>query len=116
VRQPSTFWRRELFDDAGPLDERLHLIMDYDFLLRATARHSPRHIPRVLAFFRSYAEGKTQALRRRQVREFYRVFRKHGIPLTPARWRFMVGRYVDSFGPRHPLRVCLAPLRNRPAR
>src|SRR5512133_184424 len=34
IPQPATFFRRDLLDEAGPLDESLHLAMDYDLWLR----------------------------------------------------------------------------------
>jgi glycosyltransferase involved in cell wall biosynthesis len=42
VPQPSTFWRREAFDEVGPLREDLHYAFDTEFFLRlAYAGHMP---------------------------------------------------------------------------
>lgn len=35
LNHPATFYRRELFESIGPVDEQLHYAMDYDFYLRA---------------------------------------------------------------------------------
>jgi GT2 family glycosyltransferase len=38
LNHPSTFYRKTLFDEIGPIDTRLHYAMDYDFYLRASQR------------------------------------------------------------------------------
>ncbi len=38
LNHPSTFYRKALFDEIGPIDTRLHYAMDYDFYLRASQR------------------------------------------------------------------------------
>lgn len=113
VRQPSFFWRRRVWEDAGPLDETLHLVMDYDFLLRATRRYPPHHLPLNISYFRSYDQGKTRHYARRQVREIVEVYRKQRIPFTPLRWKYLLGKYLDTLPDRHALRVVLQPLRRK---
>jgi glycosyltransferase involved in cell wall biosynthesis len=111
VRQPSFFWRKHVVEKLGPLDESLHLVMDLDFLLRGTRLFPPHYIPLNVSYFRSYDEGKTKAQARRQVGEILRVYRKHHVPLTPSRWKYLLGKYLDSLHVRHPLRALLQPLR-----
>lgn len=36
LNHPSTFYRRDLFEEVGPVDASLHYAMDYDFYLRAS--------------------------------------------------------------------------------
>ena len=38
LNHPSTFYRKAMFDEIGPIDMRLHYAMDYDFYLRASQR------------------------------------------------------------------------------
>ena len=48
VPQPSTFWRRELFDELGPFREDLHYVFDTEFMLRlAYAGELPELLPDV---------------------------------------------------------------------
>ncbi len=73
ICQPSTFLKRELFEELGPFDVSEHLVMDYEYWLRAghsvPGRHSmpgrPGHRPGIinsnLACFRVYPETKTSS-------------------------------------------------------
>jgi glycosyltransferase involved in cell wall biosynthesis len=60
ISQPAAFWRARLADVIGPFDESLHLVMDYDYWLRAAvAGMTIEHIPDVLAHTRMHAQTKT---------------------------------------------------------
>jgi len=59
MHQPSIFWRREIFDSVGYLDESLHYAMDFDYWVRI-ARHVPFHtIDRALSYATYHREAKT---------------------------------------------------------
>jgi len=60
----SLFFKRSLYDEIGPLDEELHVCMDYDFLLRMRERQA-QHIQRPLAAFRVHDAAKSSTLGRR---------------------------------------------------
>jgi len=62
LRQVSTFYRRELFDECGLLDENPHLAMDTDLLVRLTEHHKPLVLDDVLAAFRVHEEANTQTM------------------------------------------------------
>jgi glycosyltransferase involved in cell wall biosynthesis len=58
--QHSTFWRRELWDRVGPLNESLHFAMDHEFFLRCVlAGARVRLDSEMLAIFRQHASQKT---------------------------------------------------------
>lgn len=58
--QPSTFWTRECWRKAGPLDEQWHYSMDYDLFLKFSACASDWKIsPDVLSIFRRHEGMKT---------------------------------------------------------
>lgn len=62
IRQEGTFWRRELWQAAGGVDERLRYGMDYD-LWRRFARHADLvTVQQPLAAFREHSAQKTAAL------------------------------------------------------
>jgi len=62
ISQPTTFFRRRVFDRAGYLDETLHFGLDWEYWLRL-ASHGGKfaHIPRCLAATRWHREAKTVA-------------------------------------------------------
>lgn len=60
ISQPAAFWRKRVADAIGPFDESLHLVMDYDYWLRAGAAGLTfQHIPDVLAHTRMHRQTKT---------------------------------------------------------
>ncbi|MEX0602815.1 MAG: glycosyltransferase family 2 protein [Bacteroidota bacterium] len=98
VRQPSFFWRRQVLDEIGFLDERLHLVMDFDFFLRLAMRYPLHYLNRNLSYFRVHGESKSLSQRRRQLLEIRSVYRKHGIGMNTAIARFYVRQLVQWSG------------------
>lgn len=78
VPQQATFFRRELLDQVGYLDESLNLCMDYDYWIRFGKRHPGHFLPEYLACFRRHIDAKTSMQARRHWAEFLEVSRKHG--------------------------------------
>jgi glycosyltransferase involved in cell wall biosynthesis len=72
IPQPAVFFRRDLLDEVGGVDESLRYAMDYDLWLRFARVAEPAFVPRVLASFRwqrasitasGYAAGAWECLR-----------------------------------------------------
>jgi glycosyltransferase involved in cell wall biosynthesis len=63
IPQPSTFWRRRIYDRVGGLDKSLHLSMDLDLWLRFGSVSLPRHIPRYWSRMRYYPQNKSMSLK-----------------------------------------------------
>src|SRR5207245_886020 len=61
ILQPAAFWRRSLWDQVGGLEVAYHWAMDWEWLLRATARERPDYILANLARWRVRPEIKTQS-------------------------------------------------------
>lgn len=59
IRQISTFFRRDLFDSYGLLNENLYIAMDTDLLFRFTEHHAPLVIADELTAFRVQPNSKT---------------------------------------------------------
>ena len=60
VPQPTTFFRRRVYEQVGGLDETLNWNMDYEYLLRmAFGGHKVRRIAQPLARFRLHSASKT---------------------------------------------------------
>jgi len=84
IAQPAAFFRRSLFDQAGPLDVSLHWAMDYDFFIKATQTARVLYLPRVLAQYRFHSAGKTASSGRDRIEEVRKVVRRHGQNRLPA--------------------------------
>lgn len=77
--QPAVFWRRHLWQAAGPLDESLHLALDFDLWLRF-ARHAPGTVlPATLAHSLRHPAAKTQARAAESFVETCLVLDRHGV-------------------------------------
>jgi glycosyltransferase involved in cell wall biosynthesis len=77
VTQPSTFFKRIVFDKIGYLDENLDYIMDFDFFLRLSKLKDIPHVNQSLADFRLQKEAKTTNGLVNFRREHIKIARKH---------------------------------------
>ncbi len=59
ISQPATFWRRDILNDVGLLDEGLNYTMDYDLWLRIGRLHQLHILRSELACFRIHLSSKS---------------------------------------------------------
>ncbi|MEP7337855.1 MAG: glycosyltransferase family 2 protein [Acidobacteriota bacterium] len=59
MHQPAIFWRREVFEKVGLLNEDLHLIMDFDYWARIAEHFDITSVNQTLACCCYHAEAKT---------------------------------------------------------
>lgn len=78
IMQQCCFWKAELWEKSGGVDEDLHLLMDYDLWLRFANLGKSKAIEDSLAIMRFYNEAKTVALRTRMAEEEAYVYAKNG--------------------------------------
>ena len=104
IAQPSAFIRRTVVEDVGPLDPYYYYFMDWDFWLRAGARHRVAYIPELLSTYRLHSESKTVAQSARAAPELERMYRKYfALDLVPPeigrrKARAMANMYFTSGG------------------
>jgi glycosyltransferase involved in cell wall biosynthesis len=84
VPQPSTFWRRSLYEKAGGLDPAFQLAMDSDLWIRFAEVAPLYHVRRVWSRMRLYPEQKNQRLRAQSNQEDLVIRRRYGIAHEPA--------------------------------
>jgi glycosyltransferase involved in cell wall biosynthesis len=85
ILQQSVFFRKEVLDDVGYLDEDLHYCMDWDLLIRIGTQYRLAYVPSYIACLREYAEAKSSSGGAPRVREIRGMLRRHtGRSFPPA--------------------------------
>lgn len=59
IPQPTVFWRRNIFQSVGYLNEKLHYALDNEYWIRVSEHHQIEHIPHLLAQARYHPSSKT---------------------------------------------------------
>ena len=88
MHQAAIFWRRELSERVGRLDERLHLTMDFDYWARLSRHCDFVNVDQALAACHYHEEAKTgdgYAAYHAELRR--RAWRYWGSPLSAGFWR-----------------------------
>jgi len=81
--QPAIFWRCEVFQKVGWLDESLRITMDFDYWTRIARHFNFVNIDRVLACANYHAAAKTGD----NYAGYYRELKKHARRYWPSLWR-----------------------------
>jgi glycosyltransferase involved in cell wall biosynthesis len=99
ISQMTVFWRRQLLDRIGYLNEELHLAMDYDYWLRLARLSDPVYIEDPIACFRWYPESKSGARFQEQFREECAIARRHVPRQSWLHWvkRLKAARAVATY-------------------
>lgn len=103
ISQPATFWRRELHDEFGYIDESLHFAMDQDLWARFASKYKLHLIKEYLAEFRFTSDTKTGSSVEKTLRESKLVAERY----TDNKWilrrqwisnlkRIVVYKYLDK--------------------
>jgi hypothetical protein len=98
LTQPSSFWKRELFNKYGYLDESKHFCMDYEFFCRIGQHIKAKHIKRTLSRFRSHEESKSMTIENIRATE-HRTIAEHYVktvcgnsPVWLVKLQMLIGR------------------------
>lgn len=81
VMQNSTFFRKEVLDTVGHLDESFHYTMDHELFVRISKQFQSYTLPVDLAKFRLWEESKTCSSQIKFFKELIRIKRLHGARL-----------------------------------
>lgn len=114
--QPTTFWRRRVYETIGELNENLHYCMDVDFFARAAQQFTFARIPAMLGKFRIHPESKTyKSINQRQVyQEYKHVLSRHFHYNMLDRWLFDLFYYRSRLARRVKLRPISANAKSNP--
>jgi glycosyltransferase involved in cell wall biosynthesis len=115
ILQPAAFWRRSLWESTGVLDESLHWVFDWEWLIRAHEQGSFHYLPENLAYYRIQPAALTRTGGLARQLEHGRVTRRYGAWWHPnhvvqqTRRLDAVGRRFTSRWPRFPAAVARWP-------
>jgi glycosyltransferase involved in cell wall biosynthesis len=90
--QPSTFWRRGIYEKVGGLDVRMELSMDSDLWSRFAEHTALHHVPLAWSRMRFYPEQKNRRLRPKSDEEDV-LIRSRYLPDEP-RWLRRLKRFL----------------------
>ena len=92
VPQETLYWRRESWNLIGAeLDENFRFAMDWDFLLRLSAKKvSIQHLPVFLGVFRVHQQQKTSSQMSSIGQEEIQFIRFRELGYQPARWQLIL--------------------------
>lgn len=60
IPQPAVFFRKNVINEIGFLDESLHMAMDYDLWVRIGLKYNVKYLAKTLANFRMHKSNKSQ--------------------------------------------------------
>jgi glycosyltransferase involved in cell wall biosynthesis len=80
IAQETTYWRREVYQKLGPLDESYRFALDYEYWQRMLAAgYTFTLLPAFLGGFRQHEASKTSTLRQTYSAELSRVYQQYDI-------------------------------------
>lgn len=81
IKQPSTFFVKDLFFEAGGFDDSLKLVWDYDLFIKMFKITQPFFVEKPFAYQRIYNHSLSRRFARKQALEIYRVSHRNGAKL-----------------------------------
>lgn len=77
IPQPTTFWRRRVYEEFGGFDVKHHLCMDYEYWCKIGQRYMGKFINQYLANFRWYMSSKSGAMYKKQFKQELETAKKY---------------------------------------
>jgi glycosyltransferase involved in cell wall biosynthesis len=77
ISQPSTFFKKNIYEKIGKLNKDLYYCMDYDLWLRLLKDSKPKIIRKNLSLFRRYEQSKSGSGYEKQFKEQYEIAKKY---------------------------------------
>jgi glycosyltransferase involved in cell wall biosynthesis len=78
VRQPCTFFTKNILKQIGFLNEKLRFVFDYELFIRMLKITKPFFVNKNYAFYRDYKDTLTRKNLRKQAFEIFKVSRNYG--------------------------------------
>lgn len=77
ISQPSTFWRKEVTEKIGLMDEKLQYSMDYDYWLRIGQKYRLDFLDEYLASYRIHSKSKAVISPETQFQVEYDIIKRY---------------------------------------
>ncbi len=85
ILQQATFFRRDVLEDVGYVDESLHYGLDWDLFIRIGLKYQLAYLPKSMGCIREHLESKTASGGAGRIRELHAILRRHtGLTLPPG--------------------------------
>lgn len=91
IVQPSSFWRRTLWEKTGTLNEELHYAFDWEWFLRAQKLGSFRKCDVIFSAYRFHDAHKSASGGGKRAQEIASVARAHGGAEADRHYQFALG-------------------------
>lgn len=69
IPQQSAIWKRNILNKVGFLDNKLHVLLDFDYFFRISNKAHIKYIPGTVAFFRNHPDSKSVKLKQKWIDE-----------------------------------------------
>lgn len=87
IVQPATFWRVQVVEELGGLDEALIYCLDYEYWLRIASKYALHYLPTMLARERLHPQAKSIAVTLPRMAEIEKVVVRYGGEGIPKQFR-----------------------------
>lgn len=77
VPQPSVYWKRDLYEEVGGMDESEDLTSDYEYWLRFGSKYNPLFLDRIMAFYHLHDDQITNKQTAEQIAQAKRTAEKY---------------------------------------
>lgn len=90
IVQPSTFWRRSLWEKTGPLNEAIHYAFDWEWFLRADRIGVLRKADFIFSAYRFHDAHKSSHGGQKRAQEIVAVAKTHGGEVAARHYEFAI--------------------------
>jgi len=95
IVQPSSFWRRSLWEKTGQLNEELHYAFDWEWFLRADLLGAVRKADFIFSAYRFHDSHKSSHGGEKRAHEIVGVAKSHGGESAARHYEFALG-HIDN--------------------
>lgn len=96
IRQPCTFFKKEILESVGYLDTGLKIVFDYDLFIKLAKITDPLYVDENFSFYRDHSDTITRMNIRKQAVEIYKTSRKYGGKIISPISKLVIYRLIKG--------------------